>query len=67
VRSDIWRLYDFFWMLHIMDYETLDDFNHPLLIAIAAFSLFITVSGIIFIYFSVIKPFVKRRRYQFRH
>ena len=21
VRSDIWRVFDFFWMLHIMDYQ----------------------------------------------
>lgn len=66
VRSDIWRLYDFFWMLHIMDYETRDDFNHPLLIVVAAFSLFFSMSGIILIYFSIIKPFVKRRLYQLR-
>jgi len=66
VRSDIWRLYDFFWMLHIMDYETRDDFNHPLLIVIAAFSLLFTMSGIILLYFSIFKPLVKRRLYQFR-
>ena len=66
VRSDIWRIYDFFWMLHIMDYETRDDFNHPLLIAVAAFSLFFTISGIILLYFSLIRPLVKRRYYQAR-
>lgn len=66
VRSDIWRLYDFFWMLHIMDYDTRDDFNHPLLIVVAAFSLFFTMSGITLIYFSIVKPFVKRRVYQLR-
>ncbi|MEO1136617.1 MAG: PepSY domain-containing protein, partial [Pseudomonadota bacterium] len=30
-RNDIWRLYDFFWMLHIMDYGEREDFNNPLL------------------------------------
>lgn len=30
-RNDIWRLYDFFWMLHIMDYDTRTEVNHPLL------------------------------------
>jgi len=38
-RNTIWRVYDFFWMLHIMDYSERDDFNHPLLIgsAVVAF------------------------------
>ena len=36
-RTDRWRLFDFLWMLHIMDFDTRDDFNHPLL-QVAAFS-----------------------------
>jgi hypothetical protein len=66
VRSDLWRLYDFFWMLHIMDYETRDDFNHPLLIAAAGISLFFTISGILLLYFSLIKPYLKSRMYQLK-
>ncbi|MFT5316740.1 MAG: putative membrane protein YkoI, partial [Candidatus Krumholzibacteriia bacterium] len=34
-RNKIWRIFDFFWMLHIMDYNNRDDFNHPLLITAA--------------------------------
>ncbi|GAB4126161.1 MAG: hypothetical protein Kow00104_11160 [Rhodothalassiaceae bacterium] len=45
-RSDIWRIYDFFWMLHIMDYKTRSDFNHPLLIGAAFLSLFVALSGL---------------------
>ncbi|MFT4940092.1 MAG: hypothetical protein ACI88A_003144 [Paraglaciecola sp.] len=66
VRSDLWRFYDFFWMLHIMDYQTRDDFNHPLVIAAAGVSLFFTVSGIVLLYFSLIKPYIKCRIYQFQ-
>ncbi len=42
VRHRSWRWYDFFWMLHTMDYNTRDNFNTTLL---RAFSLlgFITV------------------------
>lgn len=39
-RSSVWRLYDFFWMLHIMDYGERESFNTPWLIAFA-FSAFI--------------------------
>lgn len=64
VRSDIWRLYDFFWMLHIMDYEERDDFNHLLLIAAALLSLAFTVTGMMLLYFSILKPWYARVKYR---
>ncbi len=30
-RNDTWRWFDWFWMLHVMDYQTRDNFNHWLL------------------------------------
>lgn len=66
VRSDIWRLYDFFWMLHIMDYEEREDFNHPLLIVAAILSLMFTMTGLLLLYFSIIKPWYARVRYRFK-
>jgi hypothetical protein len=36
VRTGWWRVYDFFWGLHIMDLETRDNFNHPTLVVFAA-------------------------------
>ena len=51
-RNDWWRLFDFVWMLHIMDYETRDDFNHPLLIATAATALLFVVSGLFMLFFA---------------
>ncbi len=44
-RNDTWRLFDFFWMLHIMDYENREDFNHPLLIGFAISALLFVLSG----------------------
>ncbi len=45
VRSDLWRVFDFVWMLHIMDYQEREDFNHPLLIIFAACSVLFSISG----------------------
>ena len=45
-RNTIWRVYDFFWMLHIMDYSERDDFNHPLLIGSAVVAWLLATSGI---------------------
>jgi uncharacterized iron-regulated membrane protein len=45
-RNDLWRVFDFVWMLHIMDYEEREDFNHPLLIAAAITALLFTLTGL---------------------
>ena len=50
-RSPTWRLFDFFWMLHIMDYSDRDDFNHPLVIAFASSAFLFTLSGLCLIFF----------------
>ena len=44
-RNDAWRRFDFFWMLHTMDYRGRDDFNHPLLIVAAAAAVVTLASG----------------------
>ena len=46
VRTDLWRLYDFFWMLHIMDYRARQDFNHPLLVGTALAAWVFALSGL---------------------
>lgn len=61
VRSDIWRLFDVFWMLHIMDYETRDNFNNPLLIGSAIIALFFTVSGMVLIITWIARSLRRRR------
>lgn len=50
-RNDYWRVFDFFWMLHIMDYEDREDFNNPLLIVTTLTSTLFVFTGIILLYF----------------
>ena len=50
-RNSVWRLYDFFWMLHIMDYENRTDFNNPLLIFFSITALLFAVAGIVLIFY----------------
>jgi hypothetical protein len=45
VRNSMWRVFDFVWMLHIMDYEERDDINGWLLIIAATLALLFTLSG----------------------
>jgi len=44
-RSNEWRIFDFLWMLHTMDYEGRDNFNNILLRAFSIFGLFTIISG----------------------
>jgi uncharacterized iron-regulated membrane protein len=44
-RNDTWRLFDFFWMLHTMDYRGRDNFNNPLVILAATGALWLGISG----------------------
>lgn len=51
-RNDLWRVFDFVWMLHIMDYQEREDFNHPLLIVTAASALLFVATGFTMLVFS---------------
>lgn len=51
VRNDTWRLYDFFWGLHIMDWKNHEDFNTPWLIGFAAGGLALAIAGSVLLYF----------------
>lgn len=52
-RNRIWRFYDFFWMLHIMDYEERDNFNNPLIRIFATTGLLFALSGLMIIGFRI--------------
>jgi len=44
-RNSYWRVRDFFWMLHIMDYSGRENFNNSLLISIALIAIWLGISG----------------------
>jgi len=50
VRNSMWRIFDFVWMLHIMDYQERDDFNNWLLIIAAALALIFSFSGVYLVF-----------------
>jgi uncharacterized iron-regulated membrane protein len=44
-RHRYWRIFDFLWMLHIMDYDDRNDIHHPLLWSAQVTGLLLAVSG----------------------
>jgi hypothetical protein len=61
-RNDAWRRFDFFWMLHTMDYGGRDDFNHPLLIGAAGLGLITVLSGWLLWGARIVRRIRRRRR-----
>ncbi len=46
-RNNLWRTFDFFWMLHIMDYRDRDNFNHWLLSLMSLLAILTSASGLV--------------------
>lgn len=46
-RNAKWRVFDFFWMLHVMDYSEREDFQHPLLTFFAVLAVLASLSGLV--------------------
>ena len=44
-RHELWRIYDFVWMLHIMDYAERENVNNPLLRAFTWGAVLMALSG----------------------
>ena len=50
VRTGTWRLYDFFWSLHIMDWKNHEDFNTPWLLPFAISGLLFGLAGTVLLF-----------------
>lgn len=58
-RTTTWRIFDFLWMLHTMDYVTRDDFNNIVIRILSVLGIITVLSG--FVYWAITSPWVKRR------
>ena len=52
IRSNSWRMWDFLWSLHIMDYDQRDNINNFLLRLFSILALVSSISGILLFFFS---------------
>ena len=57
-RHQYWRIFDFLWMLHIMDYENRSDAHNTLLVAAQIAGLVFSITGLWLLFYS----FSGRRR-----
>ncbi len=59
-RNTIWRVFDFLWMLHIVDFENREDFNNWLLRILSLLGLITIGSG--YLLWGVTTPVLRRKR-----
>ena len=50
-RHTLWRVFDFVWMLHIMDYDEREDINNTLLRIVSTLGFLLVLSGVWYLYF----------------
>ena len=55
-RNDSWRIWDFAWMLHNMDYANRTSFNHPLIITVAFGILWLAITGFYLLFRTAWRP-----------
>ena len=60
-RSGVWRFYDFFWRLHILDFKNGENFNHPTLIILTILTLSMVISGFILLWIKLARDWTVHR------
>jgi len=55
-RTDLWRTFDFLWMLHIMDYQTREDIENNIFRLFAVLSLLFSFVGWLLLYLRLKNP-----------
>ena len=59
-RNADWRVFDFLWMLHTLDFQGRDDINNPVLRVLSVLAVTVIVSG--FLLWAVTSPRLRRNR-----
>lgn len=61
-RNDTWRIWDFAWMLHNMDYVNRTSFNHPLIVTLAFGIIWLAITGFWLLFRTKWRPDLRRFR-----
>lgn len=61
-RNDTWRIWDFVWMLHNMDYLNRSSFNHPLIIIVGFGVMWLAITGFWLLFRTKWRPDIRRLR-----
>ena len=59
-RHTLWRMFDFLWMLHIMDYDARENVNNTVLQAFSVFGLLLSLCGAWLLFYSFQRKKVRK-------
>lgn len=65
-RNDTWRIWDFVWMLHNMDYVNRTSFNHPLIITVGFGIVWLAITGLYLLFKTTWRPEMRLLRGRMR-
>ncbi|MGZ3273197.1 MAG: PepSY domain-containing protein [Caulobacteraceae bacterium] len=63
-RSNVWRFYNFFYQIHIMNFSGNQNYNHPTIVTVTAFTLTVVLTGFVLLWIRIARDLqgLKRRR-----
>jgi len=62
-RTRLWRVFDFMWMLHIMDYDERDDINNWFLRLASFFAFLFAITGFFLLFHRIVlRPRISRQK-----
>jgi len=52
-RSNLWRFYNFFYQVHLMDFSGAQNYNHPAIVIVTALTLVVVLTGFVLLWIRV--------------
>lgn len=60
-RTNVWRFYDFFFRIHVMNFGHEASFNHPLVIGAAVLTLAMSIAGVVLLWIRLRRDWIAAR------
>lgn len=61
-RSNLWRFYNFFYQIHIMNFSGNQNYNHPTIVIVTAFTLTVVLTGFVLLWIRIARDLQGLRR-----
>ena len=61
-RSNLWRFYNFFYQIHIMNFSGSQNYNHPTIVAVTALTLTVVLTGFVLLWIRIARDIQGLRR-----
>ena len=63
-RSNLWRFYNFFYQIHIMNFSGNQNYNHPTIVAVTSLTLTVVLTGFVLLWIRIARDLKSLRRHK---